>query len=116
MDPVGDHHVRRSHTQNRRFSARANDICAHDLADIVDTVEVHLQQMQDCINTCFSEDSGDPRDSMNCFSIHRAQAHGAWEDFLENDLASVMSERPLGSYPIASWADIWPLTKKARGT
>ena len=76
---------------------------------------MHLQQMQDCINACFSEDSGDPRESMRRFSIHKAQAHRAWEDFLENDWASVMSERPFGSYPIATWAVLWPLTKKARG-
>ena len=81
----------------------------------MDTVEVHLQQMQDCINTCLSEDSGDPRESMLRFYIHKAQAHCAWGDFLENDCASVMSERPFGSYPIASWAVPWPLTKKARG-
>ena len=114
-EPVGDHHAHRRHTQNRRFSARAQDICFPDLADIVDTVEVHLQQMQDCINTCFSEDSGDPRESMRRFADHKAQARRAWEDFLGNDWASALSERPFGSYPVATWAVLWPLTKKARG-
>jgi hypothetical protein len=78
-EPVGDHHAHRSHTKDRRFSARANGICDRDLAHVVDTVEVHLQQLQDCINRCFGEGSGDLRDSMTRFGDLKAQALHTWE-------------------------------------
>ena len=45
---------------------------------------MHLQQMQDCITSCFSEESEDPRESMRCYAIYKAQAHRILEDFLEN--------------------------------
>ena len=114
-EPVGDHHAHRSHTQDCRFSARANGICDRDLAHVVDTVKVHLQQLQDCINRCFGEGSGDPRDSMTRFGDLKAQAFHTWEEFLEDDRAFTLRAPPFGSYPISSWAVLWPLTTRARG-
>ena len=78
-EPEGDHHAHSSHTQDRRFSARANNICDKDLAHVVDQVEVHLQQLQDSIDRCFSEDPGDPRDSMTRFADLKVQALQTWE-------------------------------------
>ena len=114
-EPVGDNHAHTSHTRDRRFSARANNICDKHLAHVVDQVKVHLQQMQDCINQCFGNGSGDPRDSMTRLGDLKAQALQTWEEFLEDDRAWTLRERPFGSYPITTWAVLWPLTKRARG-
>ena len=98
-EPVGDHHAHRSHTGDRPFSSRARNICSRPLALVVDQIEVHLQQMQDCINTCFGDTSRDPRRSMEHLGSLKAQALQTWEDFLDDDRASTLSERPFGSSP-----------------
>ena len=98
-----------------KFSFRARGICDPDLADIVDTVEMHLEQMQDCMTSIFSEETGDPRHSMRRYTIHKNQAHLVLEDFLEDPGAAAMGERPRGCHPAVSWAVHWPLDKRARG-
>ena len=114
-DPVGDHGAHRSHTNCKPFSTRAKHICNKSLARVVDQVEVHLQQLQDCIHTCFAEPSTDPRRSMEHMGVLKKEAVRAWEEFLVNDRTRTLPDRPLGSYPVATWALLWPLTKRARG-
>ena len=45
----------------------------------------------------------------------KKQAVRAWEDFLGNDRTDTLPDRPLGSYPVTTWAFVWPFTKRARG-
>ena len=85
------------------------------MAQVVDQAEVHLQQLQDCINQCFGDPERDPRESMACFGSLNAQALRTWEDFLEDDRAFTLRERPFGSHPVTTRALLWPLTKQARG-
>ena len=63
----------------------------------------------------FGDPERDPRRSMEHLGTLKTQAVHAWEDFLSNDRAHTLRERPFGSYPITTWALSWPLTKKARG-
>ena len=114
-DPVGDHGAYRSHTKCKPFSARSKQFCNKSLAHVVDQVEVHIQQLQDCIYMCFADTAADTRRSMEHMAFRKRDALTTWEDFLVNDRTLILPDRLLGSYPVATWALLWPMTKRARG-
>ena len=114
-DPCGDHHNHKAHTKGRKFSYRAMGICDPDLADVVDTVEMPLEQMQECITSTFTEEAGDPRHSMRRYAVLKNQSHRALVDFLQSPGTAAMGDRPRGCYPATSWAVNWPLDKRSRG-
>jgi hypothetical protein len=92
-DPVGDHGAHRSHTKCNPFSARAKQFCNKSLAHVADQVEVHIQQLQDCIYLCFSDTAADTRRSIEHMAFRKRDALKTWEDFLLNDRAHTSPAR-----------------------